>query len=65
MSVAIVVLTAALLVVIALLAGAGAAKLARLDGATYPTALTRAATTVAATLTVMATVTAAVSALCT
>ncbi|MFD4370639.1 hypothetical protein [Streptomyces sp. NPDC058486] len=39
----LVLLTATLVVVIALLAAAGAAKLARLDGATYPTALTRAA----------------------
>ncbi|MGI5451425.1 hypothetical protein ACQEVM_37835 [Streptomyces sp. CA-243310] len=37
--------------VVALLAGAGAGKLARMDGATYPTALTRAATTFAAVIT--------------
>ncbi|MFE4368725.1 hypothetical protein ACFRMN_10870 [Streptomyces sp. NPDC056835] len=51
---AIILLTAALVVVFALLAAAGAAKLARLDGATYPTALVRAATTFTITLTLAA-----------
>ncbi|MGA5900277.1 hypothetical protein [Streptomyces venetus] len=45
MNVALVLLTAALVLVIAMLAAAGAGKLARMDGATYPAALTRAAST--------------------
>ncbi|WP_306192702.1 MULTISPECIES: hypothetical protein [unclassified Streptomyces] len=59
MSVAIVLVTTAFVVVIALLAAVGAAKLARLDGATYPTALTRAAVTFAAVITLAAAVTSA------
>ncbi|MEV6576425.1 hypothetical protein [Streptomyces sp. NPDC051577] len=51
MTVAVVLLTTALVTVVALLAGAGAGKLARMDGATYPTALTRAAATFAAVIT--------------
>ncbi|MFE2528010.1 hypothetical protein ACFXEL_27655 [Streptomyces sp. NPDC059382] len=51
MTVAVVLLTTALVTVVALLVGAGAGKLARMDGATYPTALTRAATTFAAVIT--------------
>ncbi|CAM5651914.1 hypothetical protein [Streptomyces griseomycini] len=51
MNVALVLLTTALVLVIAVLAAAGAGKLARLDGATYPTALTRAATAFATVLT--------------
>ncbi|WP_405467130.1 hypothetical protein [Streptomyces canus] len=60
---AVVVLTAVLVVLVALLTAAGAGKLARLDGATYPTAITRAAATFAAVLTVAAAVTAALAAL--
>lgn len=60
---AVVLLTTALVIVVALLAGAGAGKLARMDGATYPTALTQAAAAFTAVLTLAATVTAAVAAL--
>ncbi|MBW5423790.1 hypothetical protein GKQ77_19855 [Streptomyces sp. BG9H] len=42
-SLAVVLNAVALVLVLALLAAAGAGKLARLDGATYPTALGRAA----------------------
>ncbi|MFD6936211.1 hypothetical protein ACFWAP_08680 [Streptomyces goshikiensis] len=52
-------LTASLIVVLAVLAAAGAGKLARLDGATYPAALQRAAITFAAVLTLVATLTTA------
>lgn len=40
MIIAVVLLSTALVFVVALLAAAGAGKLARLDGATYPAALT-------------------------
>ncbi|MFJ5309730.1 hypothetical protein [Streptomyces sp. NPDC088350] len=43
-TVAVVLLTTALIIVVAPLAGAAAGKLARMGGATYATALTRAAT---------------------
>lgn len=43
MAVALVLLTTALVIDLALLAAADAAKLARLDGAPYPAALTRGA----------------------
>ncbi|MFJ3867650.1 hypothetical protein [Streptomyces nigra] len=56
MTAALALLTTALTIVIALLAAAAAGKLARLDGATYPTALTRAAITFAAVLTLTATI---------
>ncbi|MFE1927542.1 hypothetical protein ACFW91_33930 [Streptomyces asoensis] len=56
MSVAIVFLTTALVIVVALLAAAGAGKLARMDGATYPAALTRAAITFASVVTLTVTV---------
>jgi hypothetical protein len=56
MTVAVILLTTALVFVIALLGAAGAGKLARMDGATYPAALTRAAVTFAAVLTLAATV---------
>ncbi|WP_328756602.1 hypothetical protein [Streptomyces sp. NBC_00271] len=46
-----VLLTAAVVVVFALLAAAAAGTLARLDGATYPAALMRAAATFAAVIT--------------
>ncbi|MET9759918.1 hypothetical protein ABZ016_12795 [Streptomyces sp. NPDC006372] len=58
---AVVVLAAVLVVIVALLTAVGAGKLARLDGATYPTAITRAAATFAAVLTVAAAVTAALA----
>lgn len=60
---AVVLLTTALVIVVALLAAAGAGKLARMEGATYPTALTRAAVAFTAVLTLAATVTAALAAL--
>ncbi|MBL1109750.1 hypothetical protein JK361_35125 [Streptomyces sp. 5-8] len=56
MTVAVVLLATALVTVVALLAAAGAGKLARMDGATYPAALTRAAVTFAAVITLTATV---------
>jgi len=61
--VAVVLQSTALVLVVALLAAAGAGKLARMDGATYPTALTRAATAFAAVVTLAATITAALAAL--
>ncbi|MBP0454013.1 hypothetical protein J5Y04_31400 [Kitasatospora sp. RG8] len=57
----VVLLTTALVVVFALLAAAAAGTLARLDGATYPTALMRAATAFAAVLTLAAAVTGALA----
>ncbi|MEV6002157.1 hypothetical protein AB0M25_23505 [Streptomyces griseomycini] len=51
MNVAVLLLTTALVLVVAVLAAAGAGKLARLDGATYPAALTRAATAFTTVLT--------------
>jgi hypothetical protein len=50
-NVAVLLLTTALVLLIAVLAAAGAGKLAHLDGTTYPTALTRAATAFTAVLT--------------
>jgi len=64
-NVALALLTTALVLVIALLAAAGAGKLARLDGATYPAALTRAATAFTAVLTLATAVTGALAALLT
>ncbi|WP_218780776.1 hypothetical protein [Streptomyces caniscabiei] len=63
MTVAVALLTTALVIVIALLAAAGAGKLARMDGATYPTALTRAATAFATVITLAAAVAGALAAL--
>ncbi|KAB1140900.1 hypothetical protein F7R91_34210 [Streptomyces luteolifulvus] len=63
MTVAVALLTTALVIVIALLAAAGAGKLARLDGATYPAALTRATTAFAAVITLAAAVAGALAAL--
>lgn len=63
MTVAIVLLTTALVTVIALLAGAVAGKLARMDGATYPAALARAANAFATVITLAAIVAAAIAAL--
>ncbi|MEU0036994.1 hypothetical protein [Streptomyces sp. NPDC006333] len=54
--IAIVLLAAGLVVVLALLIAAVAGTLARLDGATYPAALMRAATAFAAVLTLAAAV---------
>ncbi|MFF8696713.1 hypothetical protein ACF08W_31310 [Streptomyces sp. NPDC015144] len=63
MSIAVVLLTIAVVTVVAVLAAAGAGKLARLDGATYPTALTRAALTFTGVLTLAAAITAALATL--
>ncbi|MFB6809974.1 hypothetical protein [Streptomyces sp. NPDC056387] len=57
MTLAVVLFTTALVFVVALLAGTAAGKLARLDGATYPTALTRAATTFATVITLATVIT--------
>jgi hypothetical protein len=57
--------TTALVVVVAVLAAAGAGKLARLDGATYSAALTRAATTFTAVLTLATAAAGALAALLT
>lgn len=65
MNVAVVLLATTLVVIIAVLAAAGAGKLARLDGATYPAALNRAAVTFAAVITLASTVTGTVAALLT
>jgi hypothetical protein len=59
-SVAVVLLTAALVVVFALLAAVGAGKLARLDGASYPSAVRLAAAAFTATLTLASAITAAI-----
>lgn len=61
MTVAVVLLTVAVVFVIALLSAVGAGMLARIDGATWPTALTRAAGAFAAVLALAAAVTAALS----
>ncbi|MER6126799.1 hypothetical protein ABT173_30190 [Streptomyces sp. NPDC001795] len=58
---ALVLLAAAVVILISLFAAAGAGKLARLDGATYPAALMRAATVFAAVLTLAATLTTALA----
>lgn len=58
-----ILLTAGLVVVFALLSAAGTAKLARLDGASYPTAITQAAATFVTILMLAATLTAALAAL--
>ncbi|MFD8079164.1 hypothetical protein ACFV3E_41800 [Streptomyces sp. NPDC059718] len=58
-SVAVVLLTIAFVLVVAALAAGAAGKLARLDGATYPTALKHAAITFTAVLTLAAAMTAA------
>ncbi|GAA0271347.1 hypothetical protein GCM10010302_06160 [Streptomyces polychromogenes] len=50
MTVAIVLLAAAVAVIVALLSAVGAGTLARIDGATWPTAFTRAAKAFAAAL---------------
>ncbi|MFI8823948.1 hypothetical protein [Streptomyces sp. NPDC053431] len=65
MSVAVVLLSLAVVVVLALLTAVGAGTLSRMDGASYPTALTRAATAFAAVITLAAVVTGALTALLT
>lgn len=52
--IAVVLLATSMVAVLALLVAAGAGVLARLDGATYPAALMRAAVAFAATLTLAA-----------
>ncbi|MET9125386.1 hypothetical protein [Streptomyces sp. NPDC004528] len=64
MSVAVVLLTAALVVVFALLAAAGAGKVARLDGASYPAAVKQAAAAFMAVLTLAVALAAALAPLC-
>jgi hypothetical protein len=64
-TVAVVLLSAALVIVIALLVGAAAGKLARMDGATYPAALARAATAFTSVITLATAVTVAIAALLT
>ncbi|MGW6491915.1 hypothetical protein [Streptomyces sp. NPDC055056] len=63
MTVAVVLLATAHVTVVALLAAAGAGTLARIDGATYPAAVARAATAFAAVITLAAAVTAALASL--
>ncbi|MFF5759820.1 hypothetical protein OHA09_36260 [Streptomyces longwoodensis] len=65
MNVALVLLTTALVITAAVMAAAGAGKLARMDGATYPAALTRAAVAFAAVITLASTVVAALAGLLT
>lgn len=60
-TVAVVLLTIAVVLLIALLSAVGAGMLARIDSATWPTACTRAAGTFAAVLALAAAVTAALS----
>ncbi|MGW6982997.1 hypothetical protein ACWGE1_26760 [Streptomyces sp. NPDC054932] len=57
----VVLLTTALVFLFALLTSVGAAKLARLDGATYPAALARAATAFAVTFALAATLSGALA----
>ncbi|MFF8983894.1 hypothetical protein ACF08E_10960 [Streptomyces globisporus] len=52
MTFALALLATTLIIVIALLTAAGAGKLARLDGASYPAALTRAAVAFTTVLTI-------------
>ncbi|SEC05039.1 hypothetical protein SAMN05216532_0307 [Streptomyces sp. 2231.1] len=63
MNFAVALLAIALVIVFALLAAAGAGKLARLSGATYPAALTRAATAFTTVITLAAAVTGVLAAL--
>ncbi|WP_432250738.1 hypothetical protein ACRAR1_29315 [Streptomyces sanyensis] len=65
MNLAVVLLTTALVIVVALLAAVGAGILARLDGATYPAALSRAAIAFVGVLTLAAAAAAAYAALLT
>ncbi|MCG7522986.1 hypothetical protein MHW47_00760 [Streptomyces sp. OfavH-34-F] len=61
MTVAVVLLTIAVVLLVALLSALGAGTLARIDGASWPTACTRAAGTFAAVLALAAAITAALS----
>ncbi|MFD8953274.1 hypothetical protein [Streptomyces xanthophaeus] len=61
----VVLFTVCLIIIAAFMAAAAAAKLARLDGATYPAACLRAATAFAAVLTLAAVVTGALDAVLT
>ncbi|RSO40259.1 hypothetical protein DMH15_15505 [Streptomyces sp. WAC 06725] len=63
MNVAVALLTTALVIIVALMAAASAAKPARLDRATYPAALTRAASAFASVITLAAALTSAPAAL--
>ncbi|MEV7190418.1 hypothetical protein AB0N81_01235 [Streptomyces sp. NPDC093510] len=65
MTVTVVLLTTTFVTLVALLAAAGAGKLARMDNASYPTALTRAATTFATVITLAAVVAGTLTALLT
>ncbi|MFD5861495.1 hypothetical protein [Streptomyces chartreusis] len=58
---AAVLLATVLVLIVALLAAVAAGTLARLDGATYPAAVMRAATTFAAAITLAAAVTGALA----
>ncbi|WP_262701145.1 MULTISPECIES: hypothetical protein [Streptomyces] len=60
---AVILLACALTLVMAALVGAGAGYLARRDHATYPTALTRAATAFSTTLTLAAAIATALASL--
>ncbi|MFI6150305.1 hypothetical protein [Streptomyces sp. NPDC051109] len=60
---ATVLLSTVMALVVAVLVAAGAGKLARLDGATYPAAILRAATAFASVLTLTAAATAALASL--
>lgn len=62
--VAVVLSIAALVIVVAALAAAGAATLARLDGAGYPSAFKQAAVTFAAVITLATAVTTAIAQTC-
>ncbi|MEU0107611.1 hypothetical protein ABZ313_19890 [Streptomyces sp. NPDC006251] len=64
-TVAVVLLAVAVVTVVALMAAAGAATLVRLDGGTWPSALTRAALTFTAVITLATAVTAALTPLLT
>lgn len=61
MTVAIALLAVAVVLIAALLSAAGAGMLARMDGATWPAALARAASAFATVLTLVAAVIAALS----
>ncbi|MFE5884371.1 hypothetical protein [Streptomyces hydrogenans] len=62
MILALVLAVTALVLIIAVIAAGGAAKLARLDDASYPAALTRAAAAFTAVITLAAAVTGAFAA---
>jgi hypothetical protein len=62
-SVVVALLAVALVIILAVMAAAGAGKLARLDGASYPVAIKQAAITFAAVLTLASTLTAVLTAL--